>query len=153
METLDRGDALHREFAGEPNMDAHDNVDNDTMQGLDELYQQSTTLLYKGSKTNVVSTTIVLMNMCVVFGVSNNFTYELLQYVSKDLLHEGNKQPRSHDATAKTIQKLGINYNNIHACLDGCVLYEGDHTKLNVCPKCSKSHWMEGTNFVPSKVI
>ena len=93
------------------------------------------------------------MNMCVVFGVSNNFTSELLRYLSEDLLPKGNKLPRSHYTTAKTIRKLGMNYNNIHACPDGCVLYEDDHAKLNACPKCSKSRWMEGTNSVPSKVI
>lgn len=93
------------------------------------------------------------MNMCVVFGVSNNFTSELLRYLSEDLLPEGNKLPRRYYATAKTIRKLGMNYNNIHACPDGCVLYEGDHAELNACPKCSKSRWMEGTNSVPSKVI
>ena len=123
------------------------------MQGLEELYRQCTTPLYMGSKCSVVSATIVIMNMCVVFGVSNNFASELLQYLSEDLLPEGNKLPRSQFAAAKTIRKLGMNYNNIHACPDGCVLYEGDISELNVCPKCSKSRWMEGTNTVPSKVI
>ena len=93
------------------------------------------------------------MNMCHVFGVSNNFSSELLQYLSEDLLPEGNKLPRSHYVAAKTIQNLGMNYNNIHACPDGCVLYDGEHAESNVCPKCSKSRWMESTNNVPSKVI
>ena len=153
MEALDRGDALHREYAGEPVMDMEDDMDSDTMEGLEELYRQCTTPLYTGSKCSVVSATIVIMNMCVVFGVSNNFTSELLRYLSEDLLPEGNKLPRSQYAAAKTIRKLGMNYNNIHACPDGCVLYDGDHAELNVCPSCSKSRWMEGTNNVPSKVI
>jgi hypothetical protein len=153
MEALDRGDALHREYVGEPDMDMEDDADTDTMQGLEELYKQCTTPLYTGSKCSVVSATIVIMNMCVVFGASNNFTSELLRYLSEDLLPEGNKLPCSHYAAAKTIRKLGMNYNNIHACPDGCVLYDGDHTELNVCPNYSKSQWMEGTNNVPSKVI
>ena len=153
MEALDSGDALHREYAAEPEMDVEDDMDSDTMQGLEKLYRQCTTPLYTGSKCSVVSATIVIMKMCVVFGVSNNFTSELLRYLSEDLLPEGNKLPCSQYAAAKTIRKLGMDYNNIHACPDGCVLYEGEHAELNVCPSCSKSRWMEGTNSVPSKVI
>jgi hypothetical protein len=118
MEALDRGDALHREYAGEADMDMVDDMDTDTMEGLEELYRQCTTPLYTGSKCSVVSATIIIMNMCVIFGVSNNFTSELLRYLSEDLLHEGNKLPRSQYAAAKTIRKLGMNYNNIHACPD-----------------------------------
>jgi hypothetical protein len=153
MEALDRGDALHRERAAATDMDVDDDLESESMQGLEELYKQCTTPLYRGSKCSVVSATIVIMNMCVVFGVSNNFTSELLLYLSEDLLPEGNKLPRSQYAAAKTIRKLGMNYNNIHACPDGCVLYEGDISELNACPKCSKSRWMDGTNTVPSKVI
>jgi hypothetical protein len=153
MEALDRGDALHREFAGEPDMDMEDDMDTDTMEGLEELYRQCTNPLYTGSKCSVVSATIVIMNMCVVFGINNNFTSELLRYLSEDLLPEGNKLLRSQYAAAKTIRKLGMNYNNIHACPDGCVLYDNDHAELDVCPSCSKSRWIEGTNNVPSKVI
>ena len=31
MEALDRGDALHREFTDEPDMDVYDDIDSDTM--------------------------------------------------------------------------------------------------------------------------
>jgi hypothetical protein len=93
------------------------------------------------------------MNMCVVFGVSNKFTSELLRYLSEDLLPVGNKLPNSHYVASKTIRRLGLNYNNIHACPDGCVLYEDEHADLTVCPKCSKSRWLEGTNSIPAKVI
>ena len=128
-------------------------MDNDTIQGLEELYHQPTTPLYRGSKTSIVSATIVILNMCVGFGVSNNFTSELLCYLSEDLLPKGNKLPSSHYATAQTIRKLGLDYNIIHACPDGCVLYEGDHALLEICPHCLKSRWMEGSNFIPAKVI
>ena len=153
MEALDRADVLHREVVAEPNMPAQDDMDNDTLQGLEDLYQQASTPLYRGSKTSVVSATIVILNMCVGFGVSNNFTSELLRYLSEDLLPEGNKLPRSHHAAAKTIRKLGLDYNIIHACPDGCVLYEGDHALLDTCPQCSKSRWVEDSNSIPAKVI
>jgi hypothetical protein len=69
------------------------------------------------------------------------------------LLPEGNLLPSSHYAATKTIRKLGLDYNIIHACPDGCVLYEGDHAELDACPKCLQSRWVEGTNSIPAKVI
>jgi hypothetical protein len=103
MEALDRGDTLHRECEGAPSVPENDDLDSDTMDGFQGLYEQATTPLYTGSKTSVVSATIVIMNMCVVFGVSNNFTSELLRYLSEDLLPDGNQLPSSHYAAAKTI--------------------------------------------------
>jgi len=71
----------------------------------------------------------------------------------EDLLPVGNKLPNSHYASSKTIRRLGLNYNNIHACPDGCVLYEDEHADVQVCPKCSKSRWVDDTNSIPAKVI
>ena len=153
QEALERRDSLHREVGTEPNMPLQDDMDNDIVQGLEELYHQATTPLYRGSKTSIVSATIVILNMYVGFGVSNNFTSELLHYLSEDLLSEVNKLPSSHYAAAKTIRKLGLDYNIIHACPNGCVLYEGDHALLETCLHCSKSRWMEGSNSIPAKVI
>ena len=74
-----------------------------------------------------------------MFRVTIKFSNELMQYLLSDLLSKENKLRGSHYAAQKTIQKLGFNYNNIHACLDGCVLYEDDHAELKNCPKCSKA--------------
>lgn len=153
MEALDRGDALHRDADGEPTTGFNDELHSDTVDGLHRLYDEATTPLYPGSKTSVVSATIVLMNMCVVFGVPNTFTTELLRYLAEDLLPDANKLPNSHYAAAKTIRQLGLDYHNIHACPDGCVLYEDENAELHSCPKCSKSRWLEGTNSIPAKVI
>jgi hypothetical protein len=153
MEAMDRGDALHRDADGHQHVEDGDDLDSETVDGLHRLYEQATTPLYTGSKTNVVSATVVIMNMCVVFGVNNKFTSQLLRYLSEDLLPVGNKLPNSHYAASKTNRRQGLNYNNIHACPDGCVLYEDERADVQVCPKCSKSRWMDGTNSIPAKVI
>jgi hypothetical protein len=72
---------------------------------------------------NIVSATIVLINMFVIHGVLNVFMDELLKYLSSVLLPCGNSLPHSYYATRKLIQKLGLNYELIHSCLWGCVLY------------------------------
>ena len=93
------------------------------------------------------------MNMCAVFRVSNKFTNELLQFLASDLLPQANKLPPSHYEARKMIKKLGLEYNSILTCPNGCVLYEEGNVDLNACPQCSKSRWIEGTNSIPAKVI
>jgi len=64
-----------------------------------------------------------------------------------------NKLPPMHYVVCCSIRKLGLNYNNVHACPDGCVLYEEENAILNTCPKCSKSRWMEGNTTIVAKII
>ena len=97
-----------RHADGQQHVKNTDDLDRETVDGQHRLYNQATTPLYTGSKTNVVSAIVVIMNMYVVFGVNNNFTYELLRYLSEVLLPGGNKLPNSHYVASKTIQRLGI---------------------------------------------
>jgi len=92
MEAFDRGDALHMDIEATENGIEIDDSGSDIVDGL-ELYEQGTIPLYTGSKTSVVSTIIIIMNMCTVFHVGNKFIDELLHYLSEDLLPTGNKLP------------------------------------------------------------
>ena len=155
MEALDRSDVLHAESMASNNAvdDEDTDVDMDTVHDMERLYEHATTALFDGASCSILSATIVILNMCVVFRVSNKFTDELLQYLSTDLLPKQNKLPSSHYEARKMIRKLGLQYNNIHCCPDGCVLYEEEHADLSECPKCGKARWLEGTSCIPAKVI
>jgi len=144
---------LHREARADVPVEEQSETAGDTLDGLEELYEQATTPVYAGAKISIVLATVVIINMCTVFHVSNRFTNELLRYLSEDLLPAENKLPRLHYVARRNIQKLGLNYKNIHACPDGCILYDDEHVDRSMCPQCSKSRWMEGTNNVPTKVI
>jgi len=109
--------------------------------------------LYPGSKTSVVSAMIIIMNMCTGFRVSNKFTDELFCFLSSDLLPTSNKLPNTHYKVHRNIWQLGLNYNNVHACPNNCVLYEDEYEALESCLKCNSVQWMDGTNSIPSKVI
>jgi len=124
MEALDQSDELHLEGTEYVDVPEDDDVFVDTMNGLEDLYRQATTPLYAGLKSSVVSATIIILNMCTVFKVSNRFIDELLRYLSNDLLPVNKKLPSTHYEVRKSIRKLGLNYRNIHACPDGCVLFE-----------------------------
>ena len=150
LEALDRGDALHEEAdgGGQPHVENEEDVDD-----LDGLYRAATTPLYLGSKMSVVSATIIIMNMCSVFRVSNTFTDELFRILSGDLLPLFNKLPKTHCAARKNIRRLGLHYNNIHACPNGCILYEEEYAKYDRCPKCTQRRWLDGTNNIPARVV
>ena len=152
-EALDRGDALHEESKVGREAIEEDNGAADNIQDLDDLYTQATTPVYEGSYTSIVSTTIIIMNMCIVFHVSNKFSDELFRFLSTDLLPVGNKLPHTHYEARKSIRRLGLHYNNVHACPNGCILFEDDYAPCNTCPKCNTSRWLDGSNRIPSKVI
>lgn len=153
LEALNRGDALHEETEGGNEARDEEDAGVDTMDGLEDLYTEATTPLYPDSRTSVVSATIIIMNMCTVFRVSNKFSDELFRFLSTDLLPPGNKLPRTHYAARKSIRRLGLNYHNVHACPSGCVLYEEGYEALESCPKCATSRWTDGSNRIPAKVI
>jgi hypothetical protein len=155
LEALDRGDAIHTEAMAAENvvLDADVDIGADNVEDMERLFNHATTAVYSGSKSSILSATIIIMNMCVVFRVSNKFTDELLRYLSSDLLPLENKLPTSHYEARKLIRSLGLQYNNIHACPNGCVLYEEEHADLNLCPKCGRTRWTEGSNSIPAKVI
>jgi hypothetical protein len=46
--------------------------------------------LYKGAKSSMLATTLFLMNVCMVHGVSNKFVDELLALLHKHLLSSDN---------------------------------------------------------------
>lgn len=136
IEALNRGDALHQEAALEGYIDVENNTSPYTLDGL---YTESTKPVYHGSKINVVSVTIIIMNIWSVFRVSNTFTNELFCFLSGDLLPTSNKLLRNHYAARKSIRRLGLHYNNIHVCPNGCILYHNEHAPFDRCPKCTQS--------------
>ena len=153
LEALGRGDALHKEAEDEERLHVEDEEDIEIEDKLDGLYKEATTIVYPGSKMSVVSATIVIMNMCSVFRVSNIFTDELFRFLSGDLLPVPNKLPKTHYAARRSIRRLGLNYNNIHACPNGCILYDKEYATLDVCPKCTQRRWIDGSNNIAARVI
>jgi hypothetical protein len=122
---------------------------------LEELYVHASKQLYAGLNISVISATIVIINMAVIHGVSNAYVDELLKYLATVLLPVGNLLPSSHYEAKRLIRKLGLNYNIIHACPKGCVLYRKEYKDLECCPKptCGLSRFIPRSNSIPAKVI
>jgi hypothetical protein len=153
LEALGRADALHEEAEADGSLHVENGEELDIEDEMDGLYIEATTPLFPSSKTSVVSATIILMNMCSVFRVSNTFTDELFRFLSEDLLPMPNKLPKTHYAARKSIRRLGLTYNNIHACPNGCILYDDQYADCDTCPKCTQRRWQDGSNNIPARVV
>ena len=90
--------------------------------GMEELLEHAQTPLFAGASTSRLVSTLLILNCFAVFGVSNAFVDELLQLLHV-LLPSDNYLPRSHYAARKYVVKLGLSYNNIHACPNGSCLF------------------------------
>ena len=97
-------------------------VDDDTYfdpSDMEEAIQE----LFSGLKCTKLAATILLMNLCTMHRVSNNFVEELFTLLHSHILPSKNCLSKNFHAACSLIQKLGLSYNNIHACEKGCVLF------------------------------
>ncbi|XP_020975768.1 uncharacterized protein LOC107632420 [Arachis ipaensis] len=61
-----------------------------------------------------------------------------------ELLHDAFEHaeiPSSFYEAKKTILKLGMNYEKIHACPNNCMLYWGEDKEKEMCKVCNRSRW------------
>ncbi len=92
--------------------------------------------LYNGARCTKLASTLLLMNVCTVRGVSNKFMDELLALLHKHLLPKDNLLPPSMYVIKSFTRKVGLDYKHIHACVNGCILFWKQYETLEACPKC-----------------
>lgn len=63
--------------------------------------------------------------------------------------------PDSRDDGRKILKNLGMDYNNIHACPNDCILFRKEHDALEKCPVCDSDRYRTDLNGqkVPRKVL
>jgi hypothetical protein len=135
---VEHGDLNAKEDTGNNDegliVDDHDDVANEA-QHLRETCQP----LYKGAKSSMLAATLLLINVCMVHGLSNKFVDELLALLHKHLLPPDNCLPPTMYGYKTLTHKVGLNYTNIHACVNGCVLFRKQYETLITCPKCEST--------------
>jgi hypothetical protein len=110
--------------------------------------------LYRGAKCTELAGTILLMNVCMVHGVSNNFTQELFAILHGHLLPEDNWLPKNYYAAKSLTSKLGLSYRTIHACEKGCILFRKQYSEAHRCPKCGGPRYRDKERkLFPLKVL
>ena len=99
--------------------------------------------LYRGAKCMQLATTILLMNLCTIHGVTNGFADELFTILNSHLLPTKNVLPKNYYIAWSLTTKLGLLYNSIHACDKGYVLFRDKHTKTVQCLKCGGPRYVD----------
>ncbi|XP_021737236.1 uncharacterized protein LOC110703758 [Chenopodium quinoa] len=93
--------------------------------------------LYPGCKTfSKLSFIIRLFLFKCLNGLSNVAFGDLLE-----LLREAfpmAELPKSFNESRNIVKNLGLDYINIHACPNDCILYRKEFEGANVCPKCAE---------------
>ena len=120
--------------------------------GRAKFFEESNIPLYEGCQTKLLVAVLLLFNCFTVFGVTNSAADEILNVIS-ELLPEGNKLPKSHSAGKKFLRHLGLNYNSIHACRNGCCLFRGELADALTCPKCGELRYTSNSSTRAVKIL
>ena len=64
----------------------------------------------------------------------------------KKMLQKNNTLPIRNYEAKKILCPMGLEYKNIHACLNDCVLYRDEFASLKVCPTCGLSWFKKKIN-------
>jgi hypothetical protein len=128
----------------------NENDKDDAPRDLEEAIQE----LYDGAKSSVLAATILIITLCIIHGVSNKFADQVFALFRLHLLPGENRLPKNYHAAKSLIRRLGLNYNTIHACVGGCVLFRGPLENVVRCPKCNAPRYKdEGQHKRPWKVL
>jgi len=110
--------------------------------------------LYISAQSTKLTVIMLLMNVCQVHGVLDKFVNELLALLHLHLLPRDNYLPSSMYWAKFLTSKVGLRYNNIHACSNRCVLFRKQYEGMQKCPKCAAPRYRTvGGSQVPIKVM
>jgi len=107
----------------------------------DSLKDNSRTKLYSGcSILSRLSAVLRLFNMKARNGWTDRSFTELLELLH-EILPQGNTLSTSHYEAKKILCPMGMDYQNIHACPNDCILYRKEFEGLHKCPRCGLSRY------------
>jgi hypothetical protein len=107
----------------------------------------------EGGKFSRFTFTVKLLHVKSFYRISNAAFNAILHILN--LQFPNSSVPRSYDDALSIIRKLGLGYVSIHVCPNRCVLFRKDYAKLDNCPKCNASRWIDadGKKRIPAKVL
>jgi hypothetical protein len=118
MPNIFEGNALKEQKEANGTYSKHENND-EHLVGL----RDACRFLYLRAPSSKLALTMLLMNVCIVHGVSNKYVNELLSLLHKYLLPLGNFLiVNMYHANALT-RKVRLDYKLIHVCQNGRVLF------------------------------
>ncbi|XP_044961487.1 uncharacterized protein LOC123412599, partial [Hordeum vulgare subsp. vulgare] len=104
---------------------------------LERMLEHHKKLLYPNCEDGQkkLGTTLELLQWKAENGISDK-GFEKLLKIMKKMLPRDNVLPCSTYEAKKVVCPLGLEVHKIHACINDCILYRGQHENLNACPVC-----------------
>jgi hypothetical protein len=131
---------------GGSRVEAHDDALNDSQETnnrgskFGNLFKEAEQKVYPNCKYNKLSCVVHLYHLKCLNGWSNKSFTMLLEFL-KDLLPEENVLPKTTQQVKKILANLGLGYEKIHSCPNGCMLFWDGKEKEEVCSFCGSSRW------------
>ena len=116
--------------------------------------EDSIKLVYANCKLSQLTTILQILKLQVVHGWTNESLDELFSFFSW-LLPCESTLPTKQSQCRKKITKLGLWYENIYTCVNGCVLFCKNLASEIKCPKCQEGRYKPRFKLivVPIKVL
>ena len=101
-----------------------------------------------------LSATLLVLNLQSSFNVPNVHTDALLSLLSSEMLPQPNTLPQSHAEAKKVLKEVGMEYQIIHCCTNGCSLYRKELEHATSCATCGTNRYRDDTlgKKIPQKV-
>ena len=106
---------------------------------FDDLVKDVNQKVYPNAKHNKLSTLVHLYHIKSLCGWSNTSFSMLLEFLQEELLPDGNILPKKHHEAKNIMKKLGLGYEKIHACPNGCMLFWNENENKDICSICNAS--------------
>ncbi|GJW92579.1 hypothetical protein Tco_0170132, partial [Tanacetum coccineum] len=129
-------------------------MDKNEKRNFDDLLKEADQKIYMDAKYTKLSCLVHLYHLKSLNGWSNKSFSMLLEFL-QDLLPIGNLMPKTTHQVKKILANLGLSYEKIHACPNGCMLFWDGNEKEEVCSICGASRWKstpEVASNVPDEV-
>lgn len=144
----------------EANIDERSNEPTEGSSGanddIDALHMEVETELYPGctwlSSLNFLAK---MMHMKVMNKWTDSSFDQLLEFL-RFAFPKNNKVPSSNYEAKKTMKKLGLGYESIHACKNDCCLFWKENDDMQSCPICGECRWKDKNSMgkkVAQKVL
>ena len=85
-----------------------------------------------------LTTILLILNLQTVHGWTNDSVDELLTLLHQ-LLPPDSTLPKKWSVCKMKMNKIGLRYENIHTCVNGCVLFHKNHACETKCSKCKRT--------------
>ena len=93
------------------------------------------------------------MNVCRTQKTTNECISEMLHLLAK-MMPTPNSLPMSECAASRMLGRMGLQYNTIDCCKNGCVLFRQEYAEKDACPICQHPRFRRvGLSRVPYKVL